>query len=159
MKCSICKIRNICKIYETIKSTGTYLIINDCEHYIYHNQSDNQIFNNTISEDIKTTEAPVIKEPRVSRAMNDISELSNKMRAKEQAKKMGVEFIERKEEDYEMCSNCNDKVLMTFHCTECQKEICPSCATIDLSNPLISLCGDCSSDDIDDSFDPFTITD
>ena len=140
MRCRECAIRKICKVYDIIITTGINLSINECEHY------SNSF--SAVTEDKATTQQSV-KQQRQSRALNDVTELSNRMRAKEQAEKNGVEFIEKKEEDMIECSNCYDKVLMTFSCSKCDKTICPSCATVDLSNPGTMLCGECDlSDDI-----------
>lgn len=137
MICKGCNIKKICKIYDMITTTDTKLSISICEHY-----SDSHIPTTEYKEDFQQT-----MPERQSRALNDVTALSNKMRAQEEAKKKGVEFIEKSQEDMIQCSNCNDKVLMTFSCSNCGKDICPSCATVDLSNPSIMLCGDCELND------------
>ena len=141
MICNNCKQKNRCKINQVIKDTGVYLSINNCEHYT--NKSTSITYENNKDFFNLKNEKGLNATFRQSRALNDVSELSNKIRLQEEAKKKGVTPLEINSKDLVKCTNCGDEGIMILHCSTCSKEICPSCAAVDLSDVNIIMCEEC----------------
>lgn len=144
MICNNCLLKSICKINEMVNNHPNILIdVKNCE-YVNFNKSESNVIQNNINITDDNNQV------RESRATNDVTELSNRLRAEEEAKKKGVQFVETSESDLQECLNCNDKVFYTFNCSKCNRQICTSCASVDLSDPSVHLCGDCDTINLDE---------
>jgi hypothetical protein len=115
--------------------------------------SCNYIKSNNASknENVNPVNTP-IKE-RKSRAYQDITELSNKIKAEKEQKELKnikkpkVNILENAAETD--CPNCNTKTSSTYNCPTCQKEMCLLCAmtSIDIKGNILHLCEECWTND------------
>lgn len=145
MICNDCNLKKICKVYDmAVMNTEIGIQINTCIHKPINIAMTGVVnFDENHAEGLKPEEVTAIPEPRVSRADNNLTELSNKVRFGENKK--SLEIMEITEEDYFTCGCGETKALQLINCSKCNKEICESCSTVsvdDLGN-VQHLCEQC----------------
>lgn len=168
MICNNCNIRGICKIFDTINTPGVAVEMKSCAFRrlpgtapIVSIDKDNMSTANkeTLEKAAKSVaeKTKQIQEQRKSRAYQDISELSNKLKAEKEAEKQKkmkkkqpkVNIIETKEGEEIECEYCKTKSTSLINCPTCGKQICLGCAitSIDMSGNVLNLCEECWSTD------------
>lgn len=148
MICNDCNLKKICKVYDmAVMNTEIGIQINTCIHKPINiamtgvaNFDDNVL---PLKQDIKLEEVTTIPEPRVSRADNNLTELSNKIRFGENNK--SLEIMDISEEDYFTCSCGETKALQLINCSKCNEEICETCSTVSVDElgKIQHLCEQC----------------
>ena len=151
MICNNCNIKSICKIFDTLNHPGIEASLTSCAYNQVKENTDKPV----VSQHIEPAKPKVVEE-RKSRAYQDITELSNKLKAEKEAEKMKkmkknqpkVNILETTEEEVD-CPNCNTKTTTTYNCPTCKKEMCLLCSmtSIDINGKVINLCEECWATD------------
>ena len=143
--CNDCKNKTICNVYENIIKYSAFLDlkINKCEFSIKNKIVLN---NHSISNILDNNKKEVDREK--------INELSNKFRKDKEEKiskekntiktKVNLSLAPKKIKLDSICNNCKTTTFKEdiMHCSNCQKEICSACATINSEDKSI-LCPEC----------------
>lgn len=151
MICNNCSLRSICKIFDMTNNPGVIIELKNCE-YKKAPDAASALDNTAIN---KTT--GTMPQERKSRAHQDITELSNKLKAEKEAearKQMmknqpKVNIIETKEGEETECASCKTMTTSIFNCPICKKEICLCCSmtSMDINGGILNLCEECWSTD------------
>lgn len=157
--CSNCISKKICKIYDTITSNEVRITLATCGHKIADDSvsvlADLHSYD-TIKKTIENKEEPAIKDDvRFSRASQDITELSNKIKAEKDAKvKSKVkapeltvlgETQENGDVAKESCPSCEEMTYSIIKCPICSKDICASCSMVSINDSGVAqtICEEC----------------
>lgn len=163
MLCNTCNIKGICKVFDMINTPGISVEMKSCSYRTIPGampivQIDKDNMPTINKEAIKEAEDKVksFLSERKSRAYQDISELSNKLKAEKEAQKKKnnapqMNILEIEEGDEVECSQCNEKTTTSFNCPICQKQICLGCAMTHISTngQVMHICEECWANDAD----------
>lgn len=156
MICDNCSIKSICKIFDTINNPGIVLDLKACS---YRKASEVMPITTESQELLKQN-----TQVRKSRALQDITELSNRLKAEKELEKQKaikknqpkVNIIETKESEEAECESCKTKTTALMNCPTCKKQICLGCAmtSIDVNGKVLNLCEECWSTDAESTTKP-----
>lgn len=158
MICNNCSITSICKIFDTINNPGIVLELKSCNYRKVPEAMPTAIApQELLKQDISVT-------TRKSRALQDITELSNKLKAEKELEKQKatrknqskVNVIETIEGEEVECESCKTKTTALMNCPTCKKQICIECAmtSIDVNGKVLNLCEECWSTDAEATTKP-----
>lgn len=119
--CDDCQIRSICKIYDNIIQYRDIIALSECgARNLIDKQQD------------KST--PIFNEPEV-----DIEERIAAIQKLTPEIQKEIDYI--KKDETNVCQDCKKENTDLLICSECQKQICPDCATEDFDGNVY--CQEC----------------
>ena len=141
MYCNNCKNKHLCKFYDSFNVPGIEVKIKSCIHKAVDSLYDFDMMKKMIDPFPKSDESKLpAPEERKSRAFQDISELSNKVRKEKQVEKIKNKLDNLNvstnidEECLGTCSICGAENTYTIDCPICLKKICNDCAMVSVNS-------------------------
>lgn len=140
MYCNNCKNKNLCKFYDDFNVPGIEVEIKSCVHKVVDGFYEFELMKKAIDPFHKDESKLPAPEERKSRAFQDLSELSNKMRKEKQVENIKNKLdnlnvtTEINEEQLGTCSICGRENTYIIDCPICFKKICNDCAMVSVNS-------------------------